>query len=217
MPNLSLFHLVRESSITDGSAPLLILLHGYGSDEKDLFSFASELPKEFYIISIRAPYKLQPFGYAWYAINFDEEQGKWSDNEQAIKSVGMIAKFIDESVENYPVDKNKVTMLGFSQGCILSLATALTYPEKVQNIVALSGYVNHEILPENLDSNNYKHIDVYASHGSADQVIPVEWARQTRPFLDRLSIKNQYSEFPVGHGVSPQNFFEFREWLVEKI
>jgi len=215
--NFSLSHIVRESNITDGTAPLLIMLHGYGSDENDLFSFASELPEELFIISLKAPYQLQPYGNAWYAINFDAVQGKWSDNEQAIESRDLIANFIDEAIAHYPVRKDNVTLLGFSQGTILSYAVALTYPEKINNVVALSGYINKDIIPKTLDKNKYKHLNFYCSHGSVDQVIPVDWARQNEPFLKSLNIKNQYSEFPVGHGVAPQNFYEFKEWLSDRI
>jgi len=214
---LSLHHIIRESSVTNGKAPLLIMLHGYGSDENDLFSFASELPKELFIVSAKAPYTLQPYGNAWYAINFDADKGKWNDNEQAIASREVLAKFIDEVCETYPVDTKNVTLLGFSQGTILSYAVALSYPEKVKNIVALSGYINKDILPENLNQDDYKSLDFYCSHGSVDQVIPVDWARQTTPFLESLNIKHTYSEFPVGHGVAPQNFFELKDWLEERI
>ena len=209
--DLSLYHITRPSSL-NGKAPLLIMLHGYGSDENDLFSFANELPKELFIISVRAPYVMQPFGNAWYTIHFDAEQNKWNDTEQAIKSRDLIVKFIDEACSKYPVDKNNVTLLGFSQGTILSYAVGLTYPEKVKNVIALSGYISEDMLPENLDKN-YSHLNFYCSHGSLDQVIPVEWARKSPKFLNSLDIKNVYSEFPVGHGVAPQNFYEFKNWL----
>ena len=214
--NLSLSYISRPSTLSE-NAPLLIMLHGYGSDENDLFSFATELPRELFIISLKAPYSLEPFGNAWYAINFEAAQGKWSNHEEAKQSRDLIAKFIDEATEHYPVNKNNVTLLGFSQGTILSYAVALTYPEKVNNIIALSGYINKDILPDQSDISNYKHLNFYCSHGRDDQVIPVEWARQSRPFLNALMIKNQYSEFPVGHGVAPQNFHEFKEWLKDKI
>ena len=214
---LSLYHLIRESNLKDQPAPLLIMLHGYGSDEQDLFSFASELPEAYFIVSARAPYALQPYGYAWYAINFEADQGKWSDNDQAKSSVNLLSHFIDEVAETYPVDRNRVTLLGFSQGCILSFAVALTYPEKVRHVVGLSGYINRDILPEHLNRAAYSHLDVYSSHGTADQVIPVTWARNTQPFLNDLDIQNQYSEFPVGHGVSPQNFYEIKDWLRARI
>lgn len=216
MSSFSLDHIVRKSSLST-DAPLLIMLHGYGSDENDLFSFASELPEELFIISAKAPYTMQPFGNAWYAINFDAEKGKWSDNEQAIVSRDLIAKFIDEVTGHYPVNSNNVTLLGFSQGTILSYAVALTYPQKVKNIIALSGYINADIIPEELNKTNLSHLDFYCSHGSVDQVIPVEWARQSPKALDLLDIKHQYSEFPVGHGVAPQNFYELRSWLQSRI
>ena len=152
--SLSLHHIIRESTLTE-NAPILILLHGYGSDEADLYSFSGELPDDIFIISVQAPIAMQPYGNAWYSINFDEEKGKWSDNEQAKASRDLIAKFIDEAVEAYPVNKNNVTLLGFSQGAILSYAVALTYPEKVKNIIALSGYINKDILPENLDKISF--------------------------------------------------------------
>ncbi|HMC01261.1 MAG TPA: alpha/beta fold hydrolase [Flavobacteriaceae bacterium] len=214
--NLSLIHIVRESCLKE-NAPVLVMLHGYGSDENDLFSFASELPKELFIVSARAPYSMMPFGNAWYAINFDAGKGKWNDNEQALKSRDLIATFIDEVVATYPVSKNNVSLLGFSQGTILSYAVALTYPEKVKNIIALSGYIHQDILPENFDDKDYSHLDFYCSHGSVDQVIPVDWARKNSPFLKSLHIKHQYSEFPVGHGVAPQNFYEFKDWLTQRI
>ena len=214
--SLSLQHIIKKSSLTE-NAPLLIMMHGYGSDENDLFSFASELPEELFIISVKAPYSMQPYGNAWYAINFDAEKGKWNDNEQAKESRDLIAKFIDEVTSNYLVNKDNVTLLGFSQGSILSYAVALNYPEKVKNIIALSGYLNHDILPENIKERDYSSLDFYCSHGSVDQVIPVDWARQTAPFLKSLNIKHQYSEFPVGHGVAPQNFYELKDWLSKRI
>ncbi|MBD0832640.1 alpha/beta hydrolase [Aestuariibaculum sediminum] len=213
---LSLYHITRPSSLKE-NAPLLIMMHGYGSDEDDLFSFASELPEELFIISVKAPYPLQPYGNAWYAINFDAEKGKWNDNIQAAQSRDLIAKFIDEAVQTYPVNKENVTLLGFSQGSILSYAVALNYPDKIKNVIALSGYINKEILPESVNDTNYSNLNFYCSHGSADQVIPVDWARQTAPFLEQLNINHKYSEFPVGHGVAPQNFFEFKDWLKDKI
>lgn len=214
--SLQLHHITRPSSLKE-NAPLLILCHGYGSDENDLFSFAQELPEELFIISVRAPYPMQPYGNAWYAINFDAQQNKWNDVEQAVESRDKIASLIDEACVEYPVNKNNVTLLGFSQGTILSYAVALTYPEKVKNIIALSGYISEDMLNDNLDSQDYSHLDFYCSHGSADQVIPADWARKAPKFLDELKIKNTYSEFPVGHGVAPQNFHGLKSWLETRI
>lgn len=214
---MSKLYYIKRPSTLNHNAPLLIMCHGYGSDENDLFSFASELSEELFIISVRAPYQLQPYGNAWYAINFDAEKGKWSDNEQAKTSRDLLSDFIDYAVSNYGVNKDNITLLGFSQGTILSYSVALTYPKKVKNIIGLSGYINEDIISKLSEAENYNHLDFYNSHGSVDQVIPVDWAKKTKPFLDRLKIKNTYSEFPVGHGVAPQNFYELKAWLEKRI
>lgn len=214
---LSLYHLVRKPKVSVEKAPLLIMLHGYGSNEEDLFSFAEELPEELFVISLRAPYPMPPYGYAWYAIHWDNTDGKFSDDVQAITSREKIADFISEAVEEYPVDPNNVTLVGFSQGCILSFAVALSYPEKVKNVIGLSGYINPAILKEGYKNNDFSNLSVYSSHGTQDQVIPVSWARNTKPFLDSLNIENTFSEFPVGHGVAPQNFMELKKWLEERL
>lgn len=214
--NLSLYHLVREPKIKLDKNPLILLLHGYGSNEQDLFSFASELPEEYFIISARAPYDLQYGSYAWYAINFDADENKFSDHEQAKTSRDLIAGFIDELIQNYPIDKENVTLIGFSQGTILSYAVGLSYPEKVQRIVALSGYLNEEIIKENFQENNFSNLKMFISHGTVDQVIPVDWAKKAPGILERLGIKTVYKEYPVGHGVAPQNFFDLKNWLENK-
>jgi phospholipase/carboxylesterase len=214
---LSLEHIVRPSSITDKKAPVLFMLHGYGSNEDDLFSFASELPEELCIVSVRAPYSLQPYGYAWYAINFDADKGKWSDDEQAIVSREKIVQFIEEACTAYYLDKQNISLLGFSQGTILSYSVALSYPSKIKNVIALSGYINEGILLDGFEDGNYTNLDIYASHGQVDQVIPLEWAQRAPELLKRLKIRHVFEEFPVGHGVAPQNFYALKEWLSTRI
>ncbi|WP_291964926.1 alpha/beta hydrolase [Maribacter sp.] len=214
---LSLEHIIKPSSLTDKKPPVLFMLHGYGSNEEDLFSFAPELPEELCIIAVRAPYILQPYGYAWYAINFDDEKGKWSDDDQAIESRDKIKNFIDEACSTYGLDEDNINLLGFSQGTILSYAVALSYPKKVKNIIALSGYINESILTDNYRNNNFDGLNFYSSHGDMDQVIPVDWARKAPELLQSLGIEHVYEEFPAGHGVAPQNFYSLKKWISDKI
>jgi phospholipase/carboxylesterase len=210
-----LHYLVREPKINIENPPLLILLHGYGSNEQDLFSFAEELPPNFLIISAQAPNAMGFGSYAWYAINFDDKNGKFSDLKQAKESIDKIAVFIDEIKEKYNTNPDKTFLLGFSQGAILSYSLSFFYPNKVQYILALSGYINTELVPTSI-STEIK-TDYYCSHGAVDQVLPVDWARRSKPFLDNLGLQNVYSEYNVGHGVAPQNFYSFKSWIEERL
>jgi phospholipase/carboxylesterase len=104
---MSLEYIVRKPIVESKNPPLLILLHGYGSNKEDLFSFAEELPKELLIISAQAPYEMGYGGYAWYAINFDDVNGKFSDLKQAKTSIDKIALFIDEIKTKYKQNYKK--------------------------------------------------------------------------------------------------------------
>jgi len=208
-----LHHLVREPKVKLDKNPVLILLHGYGSNEEDLFSFATELPETYYVISVRAPHSLEPYGHAWYSLYFDRGQNKFSDNAQAIESRDKVVAFIDQLPGKYAVDMSDITLIGFSQGSILSYAIALSYPGKIKRVIAMSGYLNEEILVENYKSNDFSGLKMFVSHGSVDQTVPVDWARKATPILESLKIEHVYKEYPVGHGVAPQNFYDLLKWL----
>ena len=208
-------YIVRTPKIPSEKPPLLILLHGYGSNEQDLFSFAEELPDNLLIVSAQAPLSMGFGSYGWYSINFDDINGKFSDLKEAKESIDKIAVFIDQIKKKYTTNPDKTFLLGFSQGAILSYSLSFFYPNKIAYVLALSGYINTELLPENI-SPEIK-TDYYCSHGSVDQVLPVEWARNSKPFLDKLSFKNVYSEYNVGHGVAPQNFYSFKKWITERL
>jgi len=218
MSNLALEYLVRYPKKNIDNPPLLVMLHGYGSNEQDLFSFAEELPDELLIISAKAPLTLGFGSYAWYTIHFNtNDASKFSDIPEAKESLRKIDSFIEEVKLEFKVNTNNVFLLGFSQGTILSMVYALNNPKKVQHVIALSGYVNQQLLKENVENNNFDTLDFFVSHGTDDQVIPVDWARKTPGFLDALKIKNSYQEYPVGHGVAPQNFYDLNSWVKERL
>lgn len=209
-----LHYLIQKPAETSSSHRLIVLLHGYGSNEDDLFSFASELPKDAYVVSFRAPHTLMYGSYAWYAIHFDATSSdKFSDIPQAKESLQLIKNNVTQLSKELAIDKDKITLIGFSQGAILSYALAFSFPEMFNKIVALSGYFNQDMCEQNYLDNDLSKIKIFASHGSDDQVIPVSWARQSKDFLLTKHINVTYKEYPVGHGVAPQNFMDFRAWL----
>ena len=109
--HLSLEHNYKAASNPNEASPVIIMLHGFGSDENDLFSFARELPDHYSIIALKAPISMQPSGNAWYNIYFDSSDGKFSDTEQAIKSRDLIRDCIDEIIDKYNVQKDKLLFL----------------------------------------------------------------------------------------------------------
>jgi phospholipase/carboxylesterase len=77
----------------------------------------------------------------------------------------------------------------------------------------MSGYLNIEIAVDDFKNSDFSSLKIFASHGTVDQVIPVEWARKSIPQIENLGIPIVYKEYPVGHGVAPQNFFDLKNWL----
>ena len=217
MSDLNLEYLIRKPTDNPDGPPLLIMLHGYGSNEQDLFSFAQELPSELLIVSVRAPLSIGFGGYAWYSINFEADRDNFSNLEEANTALKSIDVFIEGLLDKYKPDPTRIFLMGFSQGTILSLAYALNHPGKVQHVIALSGYVNQKLIKMPLEASTYRDLDIFASHGTVDQVIPVEWARKIPEFLDKLNIEHVYKEYPVGHGVAPQNFFDLLSWIQKRL
>jgi len=218
--DLSLQYISRPANRSN--APLLILLHGYGSNEQDLYSFAPQMDAGIHIISVRAPYEMQPYGAAWYAIDYTADKGKFSDLNQARESMELIKKFINEVVERYDVDQSRINILGFSQGAILSTALALSNPTLLKNVVAMSGYLNEDLV-QSIDDvearfrESENTTNFFISHGTMDQVIPFAWAMQAQPFMDKLNVDYVFKQYPIGHGVSPENFNDMKKWLASRL
>ncbi|MGB0176494.1 MAG: alpha/beta hydrolase [Owenweeksia sp.] len=212
--DLSLVHEVLAPETPSEKPPLLIMLHGFGSHEQDLFSMAPMLNKKFLVVSARAPLQLSWGGFAWYEINFDQlGGGKMSNIPQAKESVERIESFVKEAQQAYGGDPENTWLMGFSQGCILSYAVALRTPQNFKGVLALSGYILKDITPDRFKPSDLQDLDFFVSHGTQDEVLPVEWARKSVKVLEQLNVKHQYREYPMGHGVNPQCFDDLKNWL----
>ena len=202
---------VRSPKSAVPKPPVLFLLHGYGSHEEDLFSFAPYLPDNFLIISLRAPLTLPFGGYAWYSIHFDAAQDKWTDIEEAKAAQQILWHNIAHHLEQFDLGDQPINLLGFSQGAILSWALALSQPQKVDRVIALSGYVNEDIFT--YSSQTLDHLQCFCSHGAQDQTIPVSWAKKSLEPIKERQVNVTYFEYAAGHGVAPENFKDLLEWL----
>ena len=202
---------VRRPLKESDTSPVFFLLHGYGSHEEDLFSFANYLPEEYLIISLRAPLSLSFGGYAWYSIHFNEQQDKWSDDAEAKKAQEIILYNIDYHLEQFKLKGQKVSLLGFSQGAILSWAVGLSHPERIDKLIALSGYVNEDIF--SYAEKGLDQLRIFSSHGTQDPTLPIEWARKGIALVEKKEISVAYKEYPQGHGINQDNFNDLLSWL----
>ena len=202
---------VRRPLKESDTIPVLFLLHGYGSHEEDLFSFANYLPEEYLIISLRAPLSLSFGGYAWYSIHFNEQQDKWSDDAEAKKTQEIILYNIDYHLEQFKLKGQKVSLLGFSQGAILCWAVGLSHPERIDKLIALSGYVNEDIF--SYAEKGLDQLRIFSSHGTQDPTLPIEWARKGIALVEKKEISVAYKEYPQGHGINQDNFNDLLSWL----
>ncbi len=189
------------------------MLHGYGSDEKDLFSFAELLNDRFLVVSLRAPKKLPWGGYAWYDIDFTGSASRFGNPEQALESLQKVNTFIDEIALKYDTNPAETVLLGFSQGAILAYGLAIRHPKKYKRIVALSGYIFKEIMPSEIIQDNVSGLDIFGSHGVVDEIIPVAWARNSQDWLKSNHIHSEYHEYQMGHGINPECFKDMLAWL----
>lgn len=213
---LPFYHLVRKSNLENIPSPVLIMVHGYGSNEKDLFSFSRAIPEHITIISLRGDIEIQNNGYAWYNISLDFNGNKSYDIKKAHESRDKIVKCIDQCKEMYNIDNKNITLMGFSQGSMLVNAVALSFPEKVNNIISLSGAFDPNII-EISKIKSLKKLSFYVSHGTQDEILPFELSKQSLKILDQNDVNYIFEEYPIGHGVSPDNFKSMLKWMNEKI
>lgn len=214
--DLPFHHLVRPPKVAADKPPLLILLHGIGSNEYDLFGLTSYLDKRFLILSARAPNTLAEGSYAWFHVEFTPN-GIIINPDEAESSRKTILKFIREAAPAYNADAKRVYLMGFSQGAIMSLSVMLTEPEIVAGVVAMSGRIPSELRSMVVEPKRLKGFPVMVVHGLYDNVLPISYGRESRNFLSTLPLNLTYCEYPMGHQVTEQSLADVCEWLTEKL
>lgn len=215
--SLSLFHHVAPSKSGLGAKPpLLLLLHGYGANEDDLFSLAPYLDERFLVVSARAPVNLRGMGYAWFNLGFTP-QGIAVDPAEVDSARHLLRKFIGELVEAYECDPKAVYLMGFSQGAMMSLAVALTYPGTAAAVVAMSGRLMPQTVHQIADKDALIGLPILVVHGMRDTVLPISHGRETKARLAELPVDLTYREYEMGHEVSVESLEDITEWLKEQL
>ncbi|MGO4886178.1 alpha/beta hydrolase [Anaerobacillus sp. MEB173] len=206
-----IYEIRRPKNMIPGKKyPALFVMHGIGSNEKNMLSLVNSLEDYFFIFSVRGHLTQGP-GFAYFTI-----QGYGKPHREVFDTgIKKLAKFIDYASTNYEIDLEKLYLLGFSQGAIVSMTLALTHG-KIKGVVALSGYIPQFVKEEyTIDPGNQ--LSVFISHGEYDQVLPYEWGEENVDYFTKLEVPVTFKSYPEGHTVSEKNLQDFQTWILNDL
>jgi phospholipase/carboxylesterase len=186
----------------------LVLFHGRGADENDLFALLDELDPERRLLGMtpRGPLALPPGGAHWYALG---ELG-YPEPRTFLSSYAQASQLLD----TLEVPPERTILGGFSQGAVMTYALSLGAGRpRPAALIALSGFVP---TVEGFELDLSAPLPPVAiGHGTLDPVIPVEWGRRARALLTEAGADVLYRESPIPHTIDPRYLGELRSWLVE--
>ncbi|MER7796550.1 alpha/beta hydrolase-fold protein [Microbacterium sp. NPDC096154] len=190
--------------------PLLVLLHGYGSDERDLFALTPHLPAEFAVAAVRAPLA-PPFptpGHSWYPIDGLESR----DATHVTRAAESLLAWLDRVAS----EAASVGLLGFSQGAAVSLQALRLAPERFSFAVNLSGYATPGDLPRDAELAELRP-PVFWGRGTLDDVIPDFLVAHTTDWLPGHSDLVGRIYPGLRHAVSEQELADVRVFLEKQL
>ncbi len=167
---------------------IVILCHGYGGDGKDISVLGNYwknyLPETLFVCP-DAPEvcKVNSAGFQWFDL--------MDQNKEEILSKSLIAEnklnlFIDEVINKNNLENKNVALVGFSQGCMISLQTALKRKNKIKCLIGYSGKILNQ---EHLRSNINSRPEIYLMHGDIDQVVPINSLLEAKHFFNEIKYK----------------------------
>jgi len=199
-------------------ARLLLLLHGWTGDENSMWVFVRNFPLDYWIIAPRAPYGTEPSGYSWRApqpvalsVSKGETRG-WPSLEDFHASTDSLIALVDDYAARNQLDASQFDVIGFSQGAALTNAIALLYPERVRRAGVLSGFLpaESESLIEKRPLNGKP---FFVVHGTLDEMVKIEYARQSVEMLERTGASVTFYEDEIGHKLSASGLHALEEYF----
>ena len=206
---MQLEYLVRPPSADPEGA--LVLLHGRGADERDLFPLIDILDPERRLLgaTARGPLSLPPGGAHWYAVR----QVGYPDPETFHSTFPKLSNWLDELLAEHGIPPERTVLGGFSQGSVMSYALGLgTRRPRPAGILALSGFLP-TVEGFELDWGNAAGLPVAIGHGTHDPVISVDFGRDARDRLSDAGADVTFRESPMGHTIDPGFLRELPGWL----
>lgn len=196
--------------------PLVVLLHGRGTDRFDLLGLAPLLAPDAVVVTPEAPHPGKRWGYgsgwAWYRYLGEDVP----DPESFETSQQALAELLAELPSQLPVRTGPVVLGGFSQGGTMSLGYALRNPGAVPLALCLSGFLpRHPTVhptPESVRGTRF-----FWGHGTADPAIPFAMGQEGRAALRAAGAELDTRDYPIGHGISPDEAADVRAWITRSL
>jgi phospholipase/carboxylesterase len=209
----SLAYRVREPS--GDAAGALVLLHGRGADENDLFPLFDMLDpdRRLWGLSPRGPLTMPPGGAHWYVV----KQVGFPDPTTFFPTFTLLTEWIDGALAELNLTHDRALIGGFSQGAVMSYATTLARGRpQPAGIIALSGFIpTVDGLDLDLDDRSSLHVAI--GHGTHDPVIGVEFGRDAKQRLEAAGADVLYKESPMPHTIDPDFVAELVPWVEKRI
>ena len=190
--------------------PVLFLMHGYGSNEKQFNELIEVLDNKYLIVSMRAPFNFMVIKNRWYDYSISDGD-TLSNQAQIDMSTKRIIKTIEHIEEEYNIDEKKIFIGGFSQGAIMSYKLALLYPNKFGGIIIHSARLPVEYSVKELSL--YKNLNILIIHGSEDSGLSTKWAYQGKALFEKLGANTDYYEAKIGHKMNKETYRKIKQWL----
>ena len=208
-----LSHLLRPATGEPQGA--LVLFHGRGVDERDLYPLLDELDPDARLLgaSVRGPLTLPPGGFHWYAVR----QVGFPDTDTFHSTYRLISDWLEGFLAEHGIGHERLALGGFAQGAVMSYALGLGERRpRPAAIVALSGFLP-SVDDFELDLHGVRGLPVAIGHGTHDPVIGVEFGQAARDRLTEAGADVRYRESPMPHSIDPEFVAELRGWLAEAV
>ncbi|MGN7661651.1 MAG: alpha/beta hydrolase [Anaplasma sp.] len=181
----------------DSAENLVVMLHGRGGSGDNMMVVASQMSKDLPGTQFIAPHAYRGYGsgYAWFSDSVRDMEERTALIE-IMESVEIVNKFIDAQLEKFGMGDDKLSLVGFSQGAMLSIYIGLCRKKRCASVVAYSGAV---LFPNALAIKVRSKPNVFLAHGTSDDVVPFHY------FNEGVSFLNTHSVPMVGHKMEGVN------------
>jgi phospholipase/carboxylesterase len=190
-------------------AGALVLFHGRGADEHDLFPLLEYLDPERRLLGVtpRGPFSFSPGGAHWYALR---EVG-FPDRETFLDTYANVGAWLDGFLEQHGIGHGRAVLGGFSQGAVMAYAFGLGAGRpRPAALIGLSGFIP-AVDGFELDLDEAPPVAI--GHGTYDPIISVEFGRRAREVLEGAGASVLYREYPFPHAIDPTFLVELQAWL----